>query len=372
MFAFSGEDGKTIEGSGFTALLLPHKASTSVYSFDLGDARLDATFHSNALSVVTSDVVATNTGDVVTYAAWDMIVGTAQAIALSTLRTTGGGASTADTAVYSCNFTGSWRAGSRKPYTVVEHSNATFSARAASARSSWHSAHGSVNKTMVSITFDIGKVDHGTFTPDCGSITWQSSGGGVWTRNVPPKPLPPGVECSVSGSFALCQADSPGATSRFAVVFGSSGGASVQARAAAACANTSAANVEAVATARLSRLATLPNPPPRPHSPLAFGDAMLSKKVYSTMRVNTLSAEGTAPVHWSTPDKTPHQAMWLWDSCFHAIGRAAAANARTAAGTAQDGKADVTLAWEYLYSMLSNAAPDGPCCTELQLLISPP
>eukprot|EP00041_Stephanoeca_diplocostata_P022219 m.527592 g.527592 ORF g.527592 m.527592 type:complete len:50 (-) comp22012_c0_seq1:307-456(-) len=40
------------------------------------------------------------------------------------------------------------------------------------------------------------------------------------------------------------------------------------------------------------------------------------------MRVNTLSPEGIAPVHWSTPDKTPHQAMWLWDSCFHAIGTA--------------------------------------------------
>jgi hypothetical protein len=47
---------------------------------------------------------------------------------------------------------------------------------------------------------------------------------------------------------------------------------------------------------------------------------VVAAKMYSVMRVNTLSPEGDEPIHWSTPDKTPHQAMWLWDSCFHAIG----------------------------------------------------
>lgn len=39
----------------------------------------------------------------------------------------------------------------------------------------------------------------------------------------------------------------------------------------------------------------------------------LAKKVYSVMRVNTLAAEGPLLQHWSTPDRVPHRAMWLWD-----------------------------------------------------------
>jgi putative isomerase len=62
------------------------------------------------------------------------------------------------------------------------------------------------------------------------------------------------------------------------------------------------------------------------------------------MRANTLAPEGIAPVHWSTPDKTPHKAMWLWDSCFHAIGRALV---------------EPGLGWEFLEAMLLAAAPDG-------------
>ena len=38
------------------------------------------------------------------------------------------------------------------------------------------------------------------------------------------------------------------------------------------------------------------------------------------------------------------QAMWLWDSCFHAIGRQIV---------------EPELAWEFLHAMLVNAAPDG-------------
>ena len=55
------------------------------------------------------------------------------------------------------------------------------------------------------------------------------------------------------------------------------------------------------------------------------------------MRVNTLSPEGTCKTHWSTPDKVPHQAMWLWDSCFHAIGRQVV---------------EPDLAWEYVVAAL--------------------
>lgn len=40
-------------------------------------------------------------------------------------------------------------------------------------------------------------------------------------------------------------------------------------------------------------------------------------KCFSVMKVNTLAAEGVILQHWSTPDRVPHQAMWLWDSVFH-------------------------------------------------------
>lgn len=59
-------------------------------------------------------------------------------------------------------------------------------------------------------------------------------------------------------------------------------------------------------------------------SAMTYDYDRVAAKVYSVMRVNTLSPEGIEPVHWSTPDKTPHQAMWLWDSCFHAIGACSA------------------------------------------------
>lgn len=117
----------------------------------------------------------------------------------------------------------------------------------------------------------------------------------------------------------------------FAVAYGSD----AQARAASAVLQ---AEVDATAEARLAATASLVEPT------LNSSYATLAAKMYSVMRANTLSPEGTAPVMWSTPDKTPHQAMWLWDSCFHAIGRAVT---------------EPKLAWDFLYAMISNAAPDG-------------
>ena len=193
-------------------------------------------------------------------------------------------------------------------------------------------------------------------------MTWSSNSGGIWSRDFVP---PSGINCTSSGSFALCteSVHSAGNGSkpsvRFAVAFSNSGGGSEDTlyRASEACKSIRKHPVESVAAIHLSHLESLPAPMPRT-SMFRFGDQMLSKKLYSVMRVNTLSAEGTAPVHWSTPDKTPHQAMWLWDSCFHAIGRAAAAKAKNHA-VPGSGNGDASLAWEFLYSMLSNAAPDG-------------
>jgi len=57
-----------------------------------------------------------------------------------------------------------------------------------------------------------------------------------------------------------------------------------------------------------------------------------------------LAPEGDCHTHWSTPDKVAHKAMWLWDSCFHAIGRQVV---------------EPELAWEFLRAMLASAAADG-------------
>lgn len=47
--------------------------------------------------------------------------------------------------------------------------------------------------------------------------------------------------------------------------------------------------------------------------------ARLLKKCVSVMKVNILSAEASIDQIWSTPDRVPHRAMWLWDSVFHSF-----------------------------------------------------
>lgn len=70
----------------------------------------------------------------------------------------------------------------------------------------------------------------------------------------------------------------------------------------------------------------------------------LLKKCVSVMKVNTLAAEGVIRQFWSTPDRIPHQHMWLWDSAFHSL----AMNA-----------VDARLSWDLLKSVLDFQYPDG-------------
>ncbi|MBP1964134.1 amylo-alpha-1,6-glucosidase [Paenibacillus aceris] len=67
-------------------------------------------------------------------------------------------------------------------------------------------------------------------------------------------------------------------------------------------------------------------------------------KCFSVMKVNTLAPEGVIRQHWSTPDRVPHQAMWLWDSVFHSF----AMNVL-----------DPELSWEFLKSVLDTQREDG-------------
>lgn len=43
-------------------------------------------------------------------------------------------------------------------------------------------------------------------------------------------------------------------------------------------------------------------------------------KCLSLMKNQVYSPEGQIQHRWTTPDRWPHRAMWLWDSAFHAIG----------------------------------------------------
>jgi hypothetical protein len=115
--------------------------------------------------------------------------------------------------------------------------------------------------------------------------------------------LQPG--CTNTGhGMALCR----GEDNVFAVAYGDSNATDIAA--AALRSHSSRLMVDAVASTRLTALTRLP--PPKMSSNCS-DLARLSAKMFSVMRVNTLSPEGTCKTHWSTPDKVPHQAMWLWD-----------------------------------------------------------
>jgi len=43
-------------------------------------------------------------------------------------------------------------------------------------------------------------------------------------------------------------------------------------------------------------------------------------KAFSVLKTNVESPQGLLTRRWSTPDRWPHRDMWLWDSCFHALG----------------------------------------------------
>jgi glycogen debranching enzyme len=49
-------------------------------------------------------------------------------------------------------------------------------------------------------------------------------------------------------------------------------------------------------------------------------DERTYRKAASVLKVNAMAPEGSIRRRWTTPDRWPHRHMWLWDSCFHALG----------------------------------------------------
>lgn len=70
----------------------------------------------------------------------------------------------------------------------------------------------------------------------------------------------------------------------------------------------------------------------------------LLNKLLSVMKVNSLTPEGPIKYPWSTPDRVPHKAMWLWDSVFHSMGM---------------NRMEPQLAENYLRSVLGLQQADG-------------
>ena len=82
----------------------------------------------------------------------------------------------------------------------------------------------------------------------------------------------------------------------------------------------------------------------------APADERTYRKAASVLKVNAMAPEGSIERRWTTPDRWPHRHMWLWDSCFHALGWL-----HLDAGMAQDAVA----------AMVEAAYPDGmiPLCS---------
>ena len=392
LFAYSGADGATSEESGFVGVLTPNLWEVRfVGGAGGGDAVLWAGLGGGGggtLLAASSDTVvvappgpaanktaAMPGGIVLAYRTWDLLVGRAPAIALVTVASSAestGASPRGPASAPFCNATGRWHVGGHGHWAAVAEGPGGLLAAVAHGvpKGGWTSAAGKVDLASgeMDLAFNNGRgTDHAVLAQapnpgaSCTRIDWASGRPG-WSR-LAPAPAPPGPQppptpptpptpspggCTTAGRMALCRAASP--SQLFAVAYGDNATAAA-ATAAAALANLTAGGggddaVDVVARANLAHLAALPPPGMRAANESAdVGLGRLAAKMYSIMRVNTLSPEGSERAnHWSTPDRTPHRAMWLWDSCFHAIGRAVA---------------DPGMAWQFVASMLDAQAADG-------------
>ncbi|MFW6598906.1 amylo-alpha-1,6-glucosidase [Propionibacteriaceae bacterium Y2011] len=89
----------------------------------------------------------------------------------------------------------------------------------------------------------------------------------------------------------------------------------------------------------------------------------LAAKCVSVIRVNTLAAGDGRAGAWTTPDRLPHQDMWLWDTAFHSLGV---------------NLLDPVLSAETILTMVATARADGliplsvPVHGEAESLTQPP
>lgn len=53
---------------------------------------------------------------------------------------------------------------------------------------------------------------------------------------------------------------------------------------------------------------------------MPYEQQKLMKKCYSVAKTQVYTKEGVFDCRWTTPDRLPHKALWLWDSVFHSFG----------------------------------------------------
>jgi hypothetical protein len=269
MFAFSGADGPTKEGSGFVGLLLPERYAIG---FNAGKEVPEAVIrmsldvsglNNGTLVAASSDVLLVNEASdskleamtsatiVLAHKEWDLMVGTAPIVSLQT----------AAVALAACNVTGVWETVTgltevTKKYDLAEGADGTYSATYETP-GTWTHAHGVVQSTgAISIAFDNGKTDSAVLDSACEEIRW--SVGGTWTRFSGPTPAPTpkptapaGVKCDAVNQMTLCQ-------NLTSLVFALAYGPDASAHALAAVTGLTRADVDAVATGRLAPLGALP------------------------------------------------------------------------------------------------------------------
>lgn len=162
------------------------------------------------------------------------------------------------------------------------------------------------------------------------------------------------VKCQVSegngDALALCTANTP-TEKPFALARSTHGiAAAVNLAKTGICTGESCAvNLKNVTDTRLAPYDSLPK--------VSSEYQALLSKALSVMRVNTLSKEGGIRQHWTTPDRTPHRWMWLWDSCYHSFGVNLVVHPTPTTG--------VTLGWESVRSFLGTADSEGGSAWEI-------
>ena len=300
IFAFSGADGETREGTGFVGLLLPQTDNQTLgIRFLGGDATLELSFSKpqdaqpNFVAVSSDVFVANSSSDaseqiVLGHMLWNVLVGRAPVRAFANDLPSSVSKSATNSPV--CNISGTWetdKSTGHKMYTFAEDSNGSFIARSKHPVS-WTTAKGHVLPNgSFTILFDNNYHDTGTFNFACDLITW-ASGHGYWARVAP---TPTG--CSKSGQMALCVA-------KDSDIFVAAYGPDAVNLASATLSQLDPSGVDAVVAARLAAFDNMAEPGMNSSQ---YDYLRLANKVYSVMRVNTLSPEGVVPVHWSTPDK---------------------------------------------------------------------
>mmetsp|Transcript_39838 Transcript_39838/g.70038 ORF Transcript_39838/g.70038 Transcript_39838/m.70038 type:complete len:694 (+) Transcript_39838:83-2164(+) len=158
----------------------------------------------------------------------------------------------------------------------------------------------------------------------------------------------PTVQCHVSSGdedvLALCYTTTPAGTPFALARSTSNAAAAVSLAKTAVCVEDPCTyDMNNLTESRLAPYASLPK--------VSSEYQALLSKALSVMRVNTLSREGGIRQHWSTPDRTPHRWMWLWDSCYHSMGVNLLTHPSPTSG--------VTLGWESLKSFLASADSAG-------------